>query len=108
MYRLSLALGYAHPRYLLAQLTSAELSEWMAYYSIEPFGQDRQDYGHAMTAASIKNAFRIKGAWVNPIDLMPRFERPEKKAVAAKQKQTTGDMQKMFRLAKSRWGKRTV
>lgn len=86
----------------MARLTSGELSEWLAYYSLEPFGQDRQDFGHAQTAAAIINAFKGKGPRVKAADLMPRFERSRS---PAKRQQSTGDMQKIFRQAAGRWGK---
>lgn len=28
-------LGFAHPRYLLAKLTSRDVAEWQAYYQVE-------------------------------------------------------------------------
>jgi hypothetical protein len=31
-------LGYAHPDYFLAEVTSAQLSDWIAYAQLEPVG----------------------------------------------------------------------
>ena len=55
-YRLCLALGYPTPRHLLRCITSKELAEWMAYFRIEPFGQDQSDYIMAQMAAILYGA----------------------------------------------------
>jgi len=36
-------------------LGSGELTEWKAYYSIEPFGQERDNFNTAMVAATVAN-----------------------------------------------------
>ena len=59
---------------LLARVSSAELTEWLAFYSIEPFGSEADYFGHAFNAAHIINAQRAKGR--KPVDvefLMPKF-----------------------------------
>ena len=35
---MALALGYASPALMLRSMTSAELTEWYAFYYLEPFG----------------------------------------------------------------------
>ena len=42
-------------------MTSAELSEWMQYYTIEPFGQWRDNWHAATLAAMLFNINRAKG-----------------------------------------------
>jgi len=46
---------------LLSQISSRELSEWAAYYSIEPFGERREDLRAAMMACTIANAAGGRG-----------------------------------------------
>lgn len=75
----------------------------MAYYSVEPFGQDRQDFGHAQTTAAIINAFHGKGPAAKTTDFMPRFEQP---SAPAKPRQSTEEMQEVFRRAARNWGGR--
>lgn len=54
-----------------------ELTEWMAYYQVEPFGQDTQYLGHAITSSVIANANRGKSSKAfKPEDFMPKFDRP--------------------------------
>ncbi len=72
----------------------------MAYYSVEPFGQDRQDFGHAQTAAAVMNAFRSKGPPTKTADLMPQFDRA---GPGGKPEQSLEEMQQIFRHAASRW-----
>ena len=54
MFRLSLALGRTVSE-LEQTLGSGELTEWKAYYSIEPFGQERDNWNTAMVAATVAN-----------------------------------------------------
>ena len=52
-------------------LGSAELSEWIAFYELEPFGPRRDNYHAGMIAAMIANSNRAKGAKaVSPSDFM--------------------------------------
>lgn len=53
-----------------------ELTEWMAYYQLEPFGTDVDMLGHAITAATVANVNRPKGKKAfKPDDFMPDFEK---------------------------------
>lgn len=63
---------------LLDSADSRELSAWMAYYSIEPFGQDRQDYAVAIQSALIANTTPGVKRRYKPGDFMPGIGvRPE-------------------------------
>lgn len=48
----------AHPRYLYPVLTSRDLSEWMAYSDLEPFGPLREDLRAGVITAMVANAVR--------------------------------------------------
>lgn len=74
---------------LLTRLTSRELSEWMAYASIEPFGEQRADLRAALVASVIANANRNpkkQPAAFTPSDFLLFKEQtaPDPDAVAAK------------------------
>jgi hypothetical protein len=43
---------------LLSNMSSREFSEWMAYYSIEPFGEDRIDIAAGLIASTLANIHR--------------------------------------------------
>lgn len=43
---------------MLARIDSRELTEWMAYAAIEPFGEERADLRAGIIAATIANANR--------------------------------------------------
>jgi hypothetical protein len=47
---------------MLAQLSSYQLSEWMAFSTLEPFGFDAEMMGHAITSSTIANFNRKKGS----------------------------------------------
>lgn len=59
-FRLAIALGYPHPDHLLAQLTSHQYSELLAFHSIEPIGEEREDLRNAMAIAAMVNALGAK------------------------------------------------
>jgi hypothetical protein len=45
-------------RQLLQQIDSQELTEWMAYSTIEPFGESVADYRHGIAVAALANVNR--------------------------------------------------
>ncbi len=59
-------------RELLSRIGSDELTEWMAFYQLEPFGDFRSDFRSGLLAATIANANRTKDAKAfTPEDFMP-------------------------------------
>ncbi|MFA5162089.1 MAG: DUF4035 domain-containing protein [Elusimicrobiales bacterium] len=59
---------------LLGRISSRELTEWQAYYGIEPFGEERADLRAGIIAATGANVFRGKGIKpYKPQDFMPKF-----------------------------------
>lgn len=65
------------------RMSSHEFSEWMAYYAIDPFGEDRADLRQALTTAAVANsveAQRKHPKWTKPEDFMPFKETPEPEA----------------------------
>lgn len=66
-------------RELLARIDSRELSEWMAYAALEPFGETRGDLRAGIVASVIANVHRGKGQKAfQPTDFLPEFGRPER------------------------------
>mgnify|MGYP000940748974 FL=1 len=64
---------------MLQRMSSRELSEWMAYYNIEPFGEERADLRSGIVASTIANVNRDpkKGQPFKPTDFMPLSEMAE-------------------------------
>ena len=52
------------------RMDSRELSEWMAYYRIEPFGEERADLRQAQTSAILANVHRSDGKAFEVKDFM--------------------------------------
>lgn len=54
-------------------MDSREFAEWMAYYAISPFGDDRADMRNGIVAATVANAapFRKGGKTFEATDFMP-------------------------------------
>jgi len=72
-------------RELLARIDSRELSEWMAYYELNPFGSVRDDLQAGIVASTIANVNRGKNdKSFTPSDFMPYMDKPQ---------QSEGDMQ---------------
>ncbi len=58
------------------RLSSRELSEWMVFYELEPFGIEAEYLGHAITASTVANAMRDpkKHGAFTVEDFMPKFD----------------------------------
>jgi len=63
-------------RQLENSLSSQELSEWMAYYSIEPFGPAREDYRAGLIAATTANCAGSKKV-LQPTDFISIYQQPK-------------------------------
>jgi len=91
MFRLALALGCTVGE-LEQRLTAAELSEWLAYDSLEPIGGMRTDFGFAMLASMYANAHRRSSdAPAKVTDFMPFLNQPKE--------QTPTDMMAVLKFA---------
>lgn len=67
---------------MLDEISSAQLTEWMAFSQLEPFGFKSDMYGHAITASTVANVNRRKGKKAfSPNDFVPA-EREKKTAGA--------------------------
>jgi len=59
---------------LLKRISSREITEWMAFSQLEPFGADAQYVGHAITASTIANVNRGENTPAySAADFMPKF-----------------------------------
>src|SRR5690606_3853501 len=78
MFRLALALGMTVAE-LGQRMSSAELTEWMAFFGLEPWGTEVEDWRAAMVASVIANVNRDpkKRKPYEPKDFMPRYEAPQ-------------------------------
>lgn len=62
---------------LLGRIGSRELSEWMAFDSLEPFGEERADLRAGIVAATVANVNRDPKKQRTPYapqDFLPKFE----------------------------------
>ena len=58
---------------LLDRVSSRELTEWMAFSQLEPFGSETDFVGHAITASTMANIHRGKGKKAYSIsDFLPK------------------------------------
>lgn len=74
---------------MLARMSSRELTEWMAYATLEPFGAERGDLRAGIVASTIANVNRDPKSRPEPFapqDFMPLVEKaaPDPARVAAK------------------------
>ena len=58
---------------LLATISSEELTEWAAYYQIDPFGSHRADIQAGVVASTMANIHAKRGHSFTPADFIPRF-----------------------------------
>lgn len=85
-------MGIPHPDYLDAVLSSKQLTDWIAYSLLEPFGSRREDARAGTIAATVVNMQKGKNAQsVSANDFFPEFtpskekEDQSKKAILAQQ-----------------------
>lgn len=58
---------------MLAEMSSRQIAEWMAFFQLEPFGYDADMLGHGIVASTIANVFRSKNQKpFSPADFMPK------------------------------------
>jgi len=82
-------------------LDSHQLSEWMAYYTIEPFGQYPEFLRAGIIAATVANVHQgKKGRTFTAEDFMPK-----EPGILKPKKQTTGEMKAAIRQIAS-WAKK--
>ncbi len=63
------------------RITSEELTDWMGYYRIEPFGDMRADLRMGILAATYINSKRGRGKRpISPSKFMPFLEKPVQSA----------------------------
>lgn len=58
-------------------MSSSQLTEWMAYASIEPFGEHRAEIRHGQQMHLLDRAHFKRDEPLMPIDFMNFVERPE-------------------------------
>lgn len=97
-HRLALALGMT-VREMLQKMSSAELTDWLAYWRLDPFGEERADLRAGIVAATTANVWAGKGKRAKPADFMPKFDTPRK----ARMSQDA--MKTMFRTAAAAFNK---
>lgn len=76
MFRLALALGRTVGE-LMQTISSDELTEWSAFYRLDPFGDLRQDMQAALIASTLANVHAPKGTSYTMADFKLSFHRPE-------------------------------
>ena len=87
----------------LEHISSLELAEWAAEYSIEPFGELRADLQAAIITSMIANANRDpakKREPFSPVDFMPNFDEP----VIEKKRQTWQEQLALAEMYNAAWG----
>lgn len=78
-------------------MQSEELSYWMAYYGMFPWGEERADLRVAIQSSLIANVNRGKNARAfSPEDFMPKFNQPSSEA--GKPKHTVDELASKFAL----------
>jgi len=64
---------------LLARIDSRELSEWMAYFSLEPWGTEVEDWRAGLVASTVANVNRDEKKRKKPFepkDFIPQRAKP--------------------------------
>ncbi len=78
LFRLALQLG-ATVGELLGRMTSFEFSYWLAFYGLQPWGDERADLRSGIVAATVANCNRDpkqRPQPFSPLDFMPYSKEP--------------------------------
>jgi hypothetical protein len=62
---------------LLGELSSRQLAEWLAFFRLEPWGEERADLRAGIVASTVANVHRDgkkRRKPYSPEEFMPRFE----------------------------------
>ena len=88
---------------MLASISASQFIGWMAYYSIEPFGEERADLRAAINTAVNANAHRDadRHAAFSPADFMPQFSEQEERPV---KRQTWQEQLAIVEVLNARYG----
>ena len=71
----------------MASLSSRQFAEWIAYYNVEPWGEERADVRSGVVASTVANIHRKKNTKpFKPIDFMPYLSE-EREEMEQKEKQ---------------------
>lgn len=72
-------MGVIHPDYLESRLTTRQMTEWMIYGSLEPFGEHANWIRSAVAICTYVNSKKKKGSKRCEVkDFMPGYYFPEK------------------------------
>ncbi|WP_238358259.1 phage tail assembly protein T [Piscirickettsia salmonis] len=80
LFRLALALGKTVNQ-LSQELSLSEFNEWLAYYSLEPFGVEKDDHRTALMVSAVVNGplQRKDKTLFTPNDFMPNYSAGDEK-----------------------------
>lgn len=82
-------MGQPNPDAMLAAMTPSQLGEWLAYYEIDPWGEQRADLRAAIVATEIHRAAgsrRSDGQPIEPKQFMRFIDQPQQKPVSQSEK----------------------
>ena len=85
---------------MLGRISSTELSEWMAYYSLEPFGEERADLRNAILSSVCAAPHLKRGVRTKLEDYMPFHDKTDRP------RQSPEAMQQVLRRASEEASKR--
>lgn len=72
-------------RELLSRIDSRELSEWLAYYGLNPWGPERADLRAGTIASTVANCLTEKSDF-KPSDFIPKYgPQPEEQPKTSEQ-----------------------
>ena len=85
-----------------ARMSSRELTEWMIYYGMEPFGPAREDYRAALVSSTIANCHGNK---LKPQDFIKPYERPKRDDTTSDPAKFNREQEKQMAIFKAMMGK---
>jgi len=69
-------------RELLSRVGSDEITEWAAYFRLDPFGEERADLRAGIVASAIANTMGGGKRTYQPSEFMPKFGEPQSRQMS--------------------------
>ena len=105
-------MGYAHPDYLLDDLSSKQVAEWAAFDRLEPIGDYRMDYMIGQLTSLVHNLSqqiyvkREERQLLNAEDFIPWFDKKDREQKKDNVARSPEEIKRLFKALAKRSSKR--
>ncbi len=78
---MALQIGRLDVDQMLSEISSPQWAEWIAYFRLEPFGENRKDWRAALIASTVARYNSTKPNQIKIKDFIPNFDESEEQTL---------------------------